>query len=96
MFSCLMSNLLDDCFILHAVKLINNQFPRKKGFFSKKFQTIKDVLSWSSEFVGSSISKSDDKLVKKNACCIFKKIQIYMYDRPARAYTRNKVRFVAP
>ncbi|KAE8742932.1 hypothetical protein FOCC_FOCC011484 [Frankliniella occidentalis] len=73
----------------------------KKGIFRKKF-SVRDMLSWSKVtrpnlgFLSDPIRKTmlvlSDKALKKDACELFKLIQIYMSDRKAKVgMTLNSV-----
>ncbi|PSN44409.1 hypothetical protein C0J52_05744 [Blattella germanica] len=58
----------------------------KKGIFRKKF-SVRDMLSWSKPMLVVS-----DKALKKDACELFKLVQIYMSDRKAKlGMTLNSV-----
>ncbi|GAB6028891.1 hypothetical protein CHUAL_004690 [Chamberlinius hualienensis] len=56
----------------------------KKGIFRKKF-SLHDMLSWSKDPIRKPMIMTTDKSVKKDACDVFKLIQIYMSDRKAKS-----------
>ncbi|XP_055995933.1 uncharacterized protein LOC125648378 isoform X28 [Ostrea edulis] len=55
----------------------------KKGLFGKKI-SFEHMLIWSKDPIQKPILRTEDKAVKKEACEVFKLIQIYMGDRKAR------------
>ncbi|XP_049847290.1 rho GTPase-activating protein 39 isoform X4 [Schistocerca gregaria] len=55
----------------------------KKGIFRKKF-SIRDMLSWSKDPIRKPMLVLSDKALKKDACDLFKLVQIYMNDRKAK------------
>lgn len=55
----------------------------KKGLFGKKI-SFEHMLIWSKDPIQKPILRTDDKAVKKEACEVFKLIQIYMGDRKGR------------
>ncbi|XP_034241312.1 rho GTPase-activating protein 39 isoform X2 [Thrips palmi] len=63
----------------------------KKGIFRKKF-SVRDMLSWSKDPIRKTMLVLSDKALKKDACELFKLIQIYMSDRKAKVgMTLNSV-----
>lgn len=63
----------------------------KKGIFRKKF-SVRDMLSWSKDPIKKTMLALSDKALKKDACELFKLIQIYMSDRKAKVgMTLNSV-----
>ncbi|XP_018905997.1 uncharacterized protein RhoGAP93B isoform X2 [Bemisia tabaci] len=55
----------------------------KKGIFRKKF-SVRDMLSWSKDPIRKPMLVLSDKALKKEACELFKLVQIYMSDRKAK------------
>lgn len=51
------------------------------SFFSKKKENGNEMLKWSSQTIQKPLLKTQNKLIKKEACELFKLIQIYMGDR---------------
>ncbi|KDR16537.1 hypothetical protein L798_09927 [Zootermopsis nevadensis] len=63
----------------------------KKGIFRKKF-SVHDMLSWSKDPIRKPMLVISDKALKKDACELFKLVQIYMSDRKAKlGMTLNSV-----
>ncbi|XP_046408434.1 uncharacterized protein LOC124172941 isoform X2 [Ischnura elegans] len=63
----------------------------KKGIFRKKF-SVRDMLSWSKDPIRKPMLVLEDKNLKKEACEVFKLVQIYMGDRKAKpGMTLNSV-----
>ncbi|XP_023714791.1 filaggrin isoform X3 [Cryptotermes secundus] len=63
----------------------------KKGIFRKKF-SVRDMLSWSKDPIRKPMLVVSDKALKKDACELFKLVQIYMSDRKAKlGMTLNSV-----
>ncbi|KAK6640085.1 hypothetical protein RUM43_008362 [Polyplax serrata] len=63
----------------------------KKGIFRKKF-SVRDMLSWSKDAIRKPMLVLADKALKKDACELFKLVQIYMSDRKAKiGMTLNSV-----
>ncbi|XP_063227611.1 uncharacterized protein LOC134533847 isoform X2 [Bacillus rossius redtenbacheri] len=63
----------------------------KKGIFRKKF-SVRDMLSWSKDPIRKPMLVISDKALKKDACELFKLVQIYMSDRKAKlGMTLNSV-----
>ncbi|GLH09051.1 Rho GTPase-activating protein 92B [Gryllus bimaculatus] len=63
----------------------------KKGIFRKKF-SVRDMLSWSKDPIRKPMLVVSDKALKKEACELFKLVQIYMSDRKAKlGMTLNSV-----
>lgn len=60
----------------------------KKGIFRKKF-SIRDMLSWSKDPIRKPMITTTDKSVKKDACEVFKLIQVYMGDRKVKSGTTS-------
>ncbi|XP_070199220.1 rho GTPase-activating protein 39-like isoform X2 [Littorina saxatilis] len=52
----------------------------KKGIFGKKV-SINNMLTWSKDPIQKPMIRTNDKNIKKEACDIFKLIQLYMGDR---------------
>ncbi|XP_050536815.1 uncharacterized protein LOC126902995 isoform X2 [Daktulosphaira vitifoliae] len=62
-----------------------------KGIFRKKF-SVRDMLSWSKDPIRKPMLVLSDKLLKKEACDLFKLVQTYMSDRKAKlGMTLNSV-----
>nr|CAD7402274.1 unnamed protein product [Timema cristinae] len=55
----------------------------KKGIFRKKF-SVRDMLSWSKDPIRKPMLVISDKALKKDACELFKLVQMYMSDRKAK------------
>ncbi|KAK6190447.1 hypothetical protein SNE40_002312 [Patella caerulea] len=55
----------------------------KKGLFGKKV-SISNMLTWSKDPIQKPMLRTNDKLAKKEACEVFKLIQMYMGDRKSR------------
>ncbi|XP_069133981.1 rho GTPase-activating protein 39-like isoform X7 [Argopecten irradians] len=55
----------------------------KKGLFGKKV-SVATMLTWSKDPIQKPILRTEDKGVKKEACDVFKLIQIYMGDRKGK------------
>ncbi|KAF4528443.1 hypothetical protein B566_EDAN013448 [Ephemera danica] len=55
----------------------------KKGIFRKKF-SVRDMLSWSKDPIRKPMLVMHDKALKKEACELFKLVQVYMTDRKAK------------
>ncbi|XP_043206296.1 rho GTPase-activating protein 39-like isoform X2 [Amphibalanus amphitrite] len=63
----------------------------KRGIFRKK-NTVRDMLSWSKDPISQPMICTLDKALKKDACEVYKLIQIYMGDRKAKpGMTLNSV-----
>nr|KAG5694187.1 hypothetical protein BaRGS_016033 [Batillaria attramentaria] len=52
----------------------------KKGLFGKKV-SLNNMLTWSKDPIQKPMIRTNDKSIKKEACDIFKLIQLYMGDR---------------
>ncbi|CAM1309105.1 ARHGAP39 (predicted) [Pycnogonum litorale] len=61
----------------------NNLNRHKKGIFRKKF-SVQDMLTWSKDPIRKPMILTTDKSLKRDACVLFKLIQIYMGDRKAK------------
>lgn len=55
----------------------------KKGLFRKNL-SIRDMLSWSKDPIRKPMLPLEDKTLKKEACDLFKLVQIYMGDRKCK------------
>lgn len=55
----------------------------KKGLFGKKI-SINNMLTWSKDPIQKPMIRTNDKSIKKEACDLFKLIQLYMGDRRGR------------
>ncbi|KAG1670474.1 Rho GTPase-activating protein 39 [Nymphon striatum] len=55
----------------------------KKGIFRKKF-SVQDMLTWSKDPIRKPMIMTTDKSLKRDACSMFKFIQVYMGDRKAK------------
>lgn len=62
----------------HRTRHIRNGFLL---FSNKKKNSPNDLLVWASQSIQKPLIKTNDKIVKKEACELFKLIQIYMSDR---------------
>ena len=63
----------------------------KKGLFRKNV-SIRDMLSWSKDAIRKPMLPLDDKTLKREACDLFKLVQIYMGDRKCKpGMTSNSV-----
>ncbi|XP_064600036.1 rho GTPase-activating protein 39-like isoform X2 [Liolophura sinensis] len=60
----------------------------KKGLFGKKV-SLANMLAWSKDPIQKPMIRTNDKAVKKDACEIFKMIQVYMGDRKNKSPTIN-------
>ncbi|XP_055899346.1 uncharacterized protein LOC106079292 isoform X3 [Biomphalaria glabrata] len=55
----------------------------KKGLFGKKI-SLNNMLTWSKDPIQKPMIKTSDKSIKKDACEMFKMIQLYMGDRKGK------------
>ncbi|XP_076450484.1 uncharacterized protein LOC143286698 isoform X3 [Babylonia areolata] len=55
----------------------------KKGLFGKKV-SLNNMLTWSKDSIQKPMIRTNDKSIKKEACDIFKLIQLYMGDRQGK------------
>lgn len=55
----------------------------KKGLFGKKV-SLNNMLTWSKDPIQKPMIKTSDKSIKKDACDMFKMIQLYMGDRKGK------------
>jgi len=74
----LLNNTFIDLNTSHHTRRIRNGFLL---FSAKKKIPQSDLLTWTNQSIQKPLIKSNDKIVKKEACELFKLIQIYMNDR---------------
>ncbi|CAG2201744.1 ARHGAP39 [Mytilus edulis] len=69
---------------LHSETDIENYMNRhKKGLFGKKI-SYEAMLVWQKDLIQKPILRTEDKGVKKDACEVFRLIQVYMADRKGK------------
>lgn len=74
----LLNNSFIDLNTSHHARRIRNGFLL---FSAKKKVPQSDLLLWSNQSIQKPLIKTNDKVVKKEACDLFKLIQVYMGDR---------------
>ena len=66
-----------------AVYYQNNMNVQKKGIFRRPM-TVDEIMSWTGEGLGKPLTQAANKTAKKEACEVFKHIQVYMKDRKTK------------